>query len=62
MELQEVWSRGPRPTLGGRVTTLVRCVALKSINVEKTICDIAKAPSRGEGRARPGLAARANML
>ena len=51
--------RGPRPTLGGRIARPVLRALLETSNAARVSRDTAKAPSRWEGRARPGLAARA---
>ena len=58
----EPQSRGPRPTLGGRFATPGRQrIISKASDDDSAASDIAKAPSRGEGRARPVLFARAKL-
>jgi len=48
------WRKGPRTTLGQRIATTNRSESLKIMNVAGALRDVARAPSRGEGRARPG--------
>ncbi len=50
---------GPRPTLGGRIDTRGRRFIPKAPDSGCAARHIAIAPSRGEGRARPGRVARA---
>ena len=53
--------KGTRPTLGGRCTTFVSR-ALRSTRALVCLSHYgANAPSRGEGRARPGPAARSKV-